>query len=71
MELEQVRTKREQLKNEINRKTEEVDALKKEKASLEADVAAKSDKINTAEQSIFNKRDELKKLETAIEIMER
>lgn len=43
MELEQVRTKREQLKNEIN----------------------------TAEQSIFNKRDELKKLETAIEIMER
>lgn len=71
MELEQVRTKREQLKNEINRKTEEVDALKKEKVSLEADVTAKSDKINTAEQSIFNKRDELKKLETAIEIMER
>lgn len=71
MELEQVRTKREQLKNEINKKTEEVDTLKKEKASLEADVTAKSDKINTAEQSIIEKRDELKKLETAIEIMER
>lgn len=71
MELEQVRTKREQLKAEINKKTEEVDALKKEKASLEADVNAKSDKINTAEQSIIEKRDELKKLETAIEIMER
>ena len=71
MELEQVRTNREQLKNEINSKTEEVDALKKEKTSLEADVTAKSDKINTAEQSIFNKRDELKKLEIAIEIMER
>lgn len=71
MELEQVRTKREQLKAEINKKTEEVDALKKEKTSLEADVTAKFDKINTAEQSIIEKRDELKKLETAIEIMER
>ena len=71
MELEQVKQKREQLQSEINTKVEELNAIKENKASLEAKLNAKREEIATAEQTIFDKREDLKKLEIALEVMSR
>lgn len=71
MELEQVKQKREQLQSEINTKVEELNAIKENKASLEAKLNAKREEIATAEQSIFDKREDLKKLEITLEVMNR
>ena len=71
MELEQVKQKKQQLESDLSKKNEDLNALKKEKASLEADLNVKRENIATAEQSIFDKREELRKLEIALEVMER
>lgn len=71
MNLEQAKTKREQLLEEINQKDAEVINLKKEKASIETELNAKKESIAIVEQYMIDKREDLKKLETAIEVMER
>lgn len=71
MELEQVKQKKQQLEEELAKKIEDLNALKKERGSLEADLNVKKENISTAEQVIFDKREDLRKLEIAIEVMER
>lgn len=71
MNLEQAKTKREQLLEEINQKDAEVINLKKEKASIETELNAKKESIAIVEQYMIDKREDLKKLEIAIEVMER
>ena len=71
MELEQVRQKKRQLEEDLTKRNEELNALKKEKASLDADLNVKRESIATAEQAIFDKREDLRKLEIALEVMER
>ena len=71
MELEQVKQKKQQLEEELAKKIEDLNALKKERGSLEADLNVKKENISTAEQVIFDRRDDLRKLEIALEVMER
>lgn len=71
MELEQAKQKKQQLEEELAKKIEDLNALKKERGSLEADLNVKKENISTAEQVIFDKREDLRKLEIAIEVMER
>lgn len=71
MELEQAKQKKQQLEEELAKKTEDLNALKKERGSLEADLNVKKENISTAEQVIFDRREDLRKLEIAIEVMER
>ncbi|WP_314046380.1 hypothetical protein [uncultured Granulicatella sp.] len=71
MELEQVKQKKQQLEEELAKKIEDLNALKKERGSLEADLNVKKENISTAEQVIFDRREDLRKLEIAIEVMER
>ncbi|WP_049555566.1 MULTISPECIES: hypothetical protein [Granulicatella] len=71
MELEQAKQKKQQLEEELAKKIEDLNALKKERGSLEADLNVKKENISTAEQVIFDRREDLRKLEIAIEVMER
>ena len=71
MELEQTKQKKQQLEEELAKKIEDLNALKKERGSLEADLNVKKENISTAEQVIFDRREDLRKLEIAIEVMER
>ena len=71
MELEQEKQKKQQLDEELAKKIEDLNALKKERGSLEADLNVKKENISTAEQVIFDRREDLRKLEIAIEVMER
>lgn len=71
MELEQAKQKKQQLEEELAKKIEDLNALKKERGSLEADLNVKRENISTAEQVIFDRREDLRKLEIAIEVMER
>lgn len=71
MELEQVKQKKQQLEEELAKKIEDLNALKKERGSLEADLNVKKENISTAEQVIFDRREDLRKLEIALEVMER
>lgn len=71
MELEQAKQKKQQLEEELSKKIEDLNALKKERGSLEADLNVKKENISTAEQVIFDRREDLRKLEIAIEVMER
>ena len=71
MELEQVKQKKRQLEDDLTKKNADLNALKKEKASLEADLNVKRESIATAEQAIFDKHEDLRKLEIALEVMER
>ena len=71
MELEQEKQKKQQLDEELAKKIEDLNALKKESGSLEADLNVKKENISTAEQVIFDRREDLRKLEIAIEVMER
>ena len=71
MELEQAKQKKQQLEEELAKKIEDLNALKKERGSLEADLNVKKENISTAEQVIFDRREDLRKLEIALEVMER
>ena len=71
MELEQVKQRKRQIEEDLTKRNEDLNVLKKEKASLEADLNVKREGIATAEQAIFDKREELRKLEIALEVMER
>ena len=71
MELEQAKQKKQQIEEELAKKIEDLNALKKERGSLEADLNVKKENISTAEQVIFDRREDLRKLEIAIEVMER
>lgn len=71
MELEQAKQKKQQLEEELAKKIEDLNALKKDRGSLEADLNVKKENISTAEQVIFDRREDLRKLEIAIEVMER
>lgn len=71
MEIEQVKQKHQQLSEEIAKKNDDLNIIKKAKANLESDLNVVKENIATAEQVIFDKREELKKLEIAIEVMER
>nr|DAV68527.1 MAG TPA: protein of unknown function (DUF4201) [Caudoviricetes sp.] len=71
MEIEQVKQKHQQLSEEIAKKNDDLNNIKKSKANLESDLNVVKENIATAEQVIFDKREELKKLEIAIEVMER
>lgn len=71
MEIEQVKQKHQQLSEEISKKNDDLNVIKKQKANLESDLNVVKENIATAEQVIFDKREELKKLEIAIEVMSR
>lgn len=71
MELEAIRQRKQQLEAEINNKTEEINGLKLEKSTLETKAESKRAEISEREESILNKREELKKLSIAIEVLER
>nr|DAK09091.1 MAG TPA: protein of unknown function (DUF4201) [Caudoviricetes sp.]DAP80827.1 MAG TPA: protein of unknown function (DUF4201) [Caudoviricetes sp.] len=71
MEIEQVKQKHQQLSEEIAKKNDDLNNIKKSKANLESDLNVVKENIATAEQVIFDKREELKKLEIAIEVMSR
>lgn len=71
MEIEQVKQKHQQLSDEISKKNDDLNNIKKSKANLESDLNVVKENIATAEQVIFDKREELKKLEIAIEVMSR
>lgn len=71
MEIEQVKQKHQQLSEEISKKNDDLNVIKKKKANLESDLNVAKENIATAEQVIFDKREELKKLEIAIEVMSR
>ena len=57
MELEQVKQRKRQLEEDLTKRNE--------------DLNVKRESIATAEQAIFDKREDLRKLEIALEVMER
>ena len=71
LKLDKFKKKKQQLEEELAKKIEDLNALKKERGSLEADLNVKKENISTAEQVIFDRREDLRKLEIALEVMER
>ena len=69
--IKQFRVREGLTQEELAKKIEDLNALKKERGSLEADLNVKKENISTAEQVIFDRREDLRKLEIAIEVMER
>lgn len=71
MNLEQVKQRKEQLEAEVSETQVEIDNLSLEKAKLDQQSQILQEKIARKDSSISNKREEITRLSTAIEIMER
>lgn len=71
MNLEQVKQRREQLEAEVSETQVEIDDLSLEKAKLDQQSQILQEKIARKDSSISSKREEITRLSTAIEIMER
>ena len=71
MELEQVKQRHEQLEHDVAVAQEEIDGLALEKAKYDQQAQIIQDKIMRRENAISNKRDEISRLNVAIEVMER
>ena len=71
MELTQVKQRKEQLEQEVAVAQSEIDEFQLERAKLDQQSQILQEKIARREQNISSKRDEIQKLNTAIEVMER
>lgn len=71
MNLEQVKQRKEQLEKEVSETQVEIDNLSLDKAKLDQQSQILQEKIVRKDSSISSKREEITRLSTAIEIMER
>lgn len=70
MELETIKTKITALESKVKTKQDEINKLGEEKAQFEQKVQSLNDEIQRLEQDNSNKREEIKKYKTVVEIME-
>nr|DAW41041.1 MAG TPA: centrome localization domain protein [Caudoviricetes sp.] len=70
MELETIKTKITALESKIKIKQDEINKLGEEKAQFEQKVQSLNDEIQRLEQENSNKREEIKKYKTVVEVME-
>lgn len=70
MELETIKNKISSLEMKVKSKQDEINRLSEEKAQLEQKAQSLNDEILRLEQDNTNKREEIKKYKTVVEIME-
>lgn len=70
MELETIKTKITALESKVKIKQDEINKLGEEKAQFEQKVQSLNDEIQRLEQENSNKREEIKKYKTFVEVME-
>lgn len=70
MELETIKTRITALESKVKIKQDEINKLGEEKAQLEQKTQSLNDEIQRLEQENSNKREEIKKYKTVVEIME-
>lgn len=70
MELETIKTKITALESKVKIKQDEINKLGEEKAQLEQKAQSLNDEIQRLEQENSNKREEIKKYKTVVEVME-
>lgn len=70
MELETIKTKITALESKAKIKQDEINKLGEEKAQFEQKVQSLNDEIQRLEQENSNKREEIKKYKTVVEVME-
>jgi peptidoglycan hydrolase CwlO-like protein len=70
MELETIKTKITALELKVKTKQDEINKLGEEKAQFEQKVQSLNDEIQRLEQDNSNKREEIKKYKTVVEVME-
>lgn len=70
MELETIKNKIISLETKVKSKQDEINRLSEEKAQLEQKAQSLNDEILRLEQDNANKREEIKKYKTVVEVME-
>nr|DAK48170.1 MAG TPA: centrome localization domain protein [Caudoviricetes sp.] len=70
MELDTIKTRITSLEANVRTKQEEINRLNEEKAQFEQKAQSLNDEIQRLEQDNSNKREEIKKYKTVVEIME-
>ena len=70
MELETIKNKIASLETKVKSKQDEINRLGEEKAQLEQKAQSLNDEILRLEQDNANKREEIKKYKTVVEVME-
>ena len=70
MELETIKSKITVLESKVKTKQDEINKLGEEKAQLEQKSQSINDEIQRLEQENANKREEIKKYKTVVEVME-
>ena len=70
MELETIKARITTLESKVKTKQDEINKLGEDKAQFEQKVQSLNDEIQRLEQENSNKRDEIKKYKTVVEIME-
>lgn len=70
MELETIKTRITSLETTVKTKQEEINRLNEEKAQFEQKAQSLNDEILRLEQENANKREEIKKYKTVVEVME-
>ena len=70
MELETIKTRITSLETKVKTKQEDINRLNEEKAQFEQKAQSLNDEILRLEQENANKREEIKKYKTVVEVME-
>lgn len=70
MELETIKNRITILETKVKTKQDEINRLSEEKAQFEQKIQSLNDEILRLEQDNANKRDEIKKYKTVVEVME-
>ena len=70
MELEQIKNRITTLESKVSAKQTDINRMNEEKAQLEQKSQSLNDEILRLEQDNANKREEIKKYKTVVEVME-